>query len=149
MDNGIAMTAARRMDKLRGSAERKRLESILKISKRAGPHFRQGPGGMVLVATRVAGQPPQFPPIEYLHGEPPCEEIELGPTGTLYSYTVVHAAKDKAPYGLAMVDFEPGVRAFGRLLYGEQPPAIGAAVRVVPHALADGTADYAFQEQAA
>ena len=123
-----------------------RLESILKISKRAGPHFRQTPSGMVLVATRVAGQPAQFPPIEYLHDDQPCEDIDLGPTGTLYSYTVVHAGKDKAPYGLAMVDFEPGVRAFGRLLHEAQPPAIGAPVRVVPFALADGTADYAFQE---
>ena len=45
-----------------------------------------------------------------------------------------------------MVDFEPGVRAFGRLLYSAKPPAIGASLRVVPFALPDGTPDYAFQE---
>ena len=122
------------------------MEFALKISRRAEPAFRQSSSGMVLVATRVAQQPPQFPPIEYVHDDTRVEEIELGPSGTLYSYTVVHAGKDKPPYALAMVDFEPGVRAFGRLLYETQAPDIGAAVRVVPFALADGTADYAFQE---
>jgi uncharacterized OB-fold protein len=122
------------------------LEFILKISKREGAPFRETPNGMVLVATRVAQHPPQFPPIEYVHDDQRVEEIDLGPTGTLYSYSVAHASKDKPPYALAMVDFEPGVRAFGRLLYDTQAPAIGAAVRVVPCALADGTADYAFQE---
>jgi uncharacterized OB-fold protein len=101
---------------------------------------------MKLVATQIAGHPPQFPPIEFLHGDQRAEELELGPNGVLYSYSVVHPGKDKAPYGLAMVDFEPGVRAFGRLLFDGRPPAIGAALRVVPYALPDGTADYAFQE---
>lgn len=101
---------------------------------------------MVLVATRVAGQAPQFPPIVFLHGDERAEEIELGPTGRLYSYTVVHPGKDKAPYGLAMVDFEPDVRAFGRLLFDGQPPAVGGALRVVPFSLPDGTPDYAFHE---
>ncbi|WP_382327514.1 hypothetical protein ACFJGX_00395 [Hydrogenophaga sp. UC242_50] len=45
-----------------------------------------------------------------------------------------------------MVDFEPGVRAFGRLLFDAEPPAIGSRVRVVPFSLPDGTPDYAFQE---
>jgi hypothetical protein len=143
------MTARIRFARLAANAELTRSESILKISKRLGPHWRQTPDGMVLVGTRVARQPPQFPPIEYLHDDQQSEEVELGPTGTLYSYTIVHPGKDKAPYGLAMADFEPGVRAFGRLLYRTPAPAIGAIVRVVPHALPDGTADYAFQEQAA
>jgi hypothetical protein len=99
---------------------------------------------MVLVATAVGQCPPQFPPIEYLHGDQEAKEIELGPLGRLYTYTVVHPGKEKAPYGLAMVDFEPGVRAFGRLLFDGHPPAIGSAVRVVPCPLADGTPDYAF-----
>lgn len=101
---------------------------------------------MVLVATRIVGNPPQFPPIVFVHGDERAEEIELGPTGRLYSYTVVHPGKDKAPYGLAMVDFEPNVRAFGRLLFDGQPPAIGCALRIVPFALTDSTPDYAFQE---
>lgn len=119
----------------------------MKISKRTEPHFRETPEGMVLVGTQSAGQPPQFPPLEFLHGDQRVEEIELGPTGRLYSYTIVHASKDKPPYGLAMVDFAPGVRAFGRLLYDAHPPAIGSILRVVPFALPDGTPDYAFQEQ--
>ncbi|NEX64685.1 Zn-ribbon domain-containing OB-fold protein [Noviherbaspirillum galbum] len=118
----------------------------MKISKWMGPHFRETPRGMVLVATQLAGAPAQFPPVEFLHGDQRPAEVELGPSGHLYSYTVVHASKDKPPYGLAMVDFEPGVRAFGRLLFDGQPPALGSRVRVVPFALQDGTPDYAFQE---
>jgi uncharacterized protein len=119
---------------------------ILKINKRTEPHFRETSAGMVLVGTRVANQPPQFPPTVFLHGDEQAEEIELGPTGRLYSYTVVHPGKDKAPYGLAMVDFEPDVRAFGRLLFDVRPPAIGGTLRVVPFPLPDGTPDYAFKE---
>ena len=118
----------------------------MKIIKRTESHFRETPGGMVLVATQVAGQPAQFPPIEFIHDDQQVEVIELGPTGTLYSFTVVHPGKFKPPYGLAMVDFEPGVRAFGRLLFDANPPAIESRVRVVPCALPDGTPDYAFQE---
>lgn len=118
----------------------------MKISKRTEPHFRENPGGMALVATRVGGNPLQFPSIVFVHGEEQAEEIELGPIGRLYSYTVVHPGKDKTPYGLAMVDFEPNVRAFGRLLFDGQPPAIGSTLRIVPFALTDGTPDYAFQE---
>lgn len=118
----------------------------MKIIKRTESPFRESPGGMVLVATRVTGQPPQFPPIEFVHNDDEVEAVELGPTGFLYSFTIVHPGKDKQPYGLAMVDFEPGVRAFGRLLFGAHPPAIGSRLRVVPFALPDGTPDYAFQE---
>lgn len=101
---------------------------------------------MVLVATRVGDKPAQFPPLVFLQGDEQAEEIELGPTGRLYSYTVVHPGKDRAPYALAMVDFQPDVRAFGRMLFDGQPPAIGCALRVVHFALPDGTPDYAFQE---
>jgi uncharacterized protein len=119
---------------------------LLKIIKRTESPFRDTPGGMVLVATRVASQPPQFPPIEFVHDDQKVEEIELGPTGSLYSFTIVHPGKEKQPYGLAMVDFAPGVRAFGRLLFDNQPPAIASRLRVVPFTLPDGTPDYAFQE---
>ena len=119
----------------------------MKIIKRTDSHFCDTPGGMVLVATQAGGQPPQFPPIEFVHHDQPIEEIELGPTGSLYSFTVVHPGKDKPAYALAMVDFESGVRAFGRLLFDGSPPAIESRVKVVPLALPDGTPDYAFQEQ--
>lgn len=118
----------------------------MKIIQRTEPHFRQTASGMVLIATRVADHPPQFPPVEFVHNDQPVEDIELGPTGLLYSFTVVHPGKDKQPYGLAMVDFEPGVRAFGRLLFDAQPPAIGSHLRVVPFTLPDGAPDYAFKE---
>lgn len=118
----------------------------MKIIKRTEPHFREKTGGMVLVATRVAGQPAQFPPIEFVHDDQQVEEIELGPTGSLYSFTIVHPGKERSPYGLAMVDFESGVRVFGRLLLDARPPAIGSRLRVVSFALPDGTPDYAFQE---
>ncbi len=118
----------------------------MKIIKRTESHFRETTGGMVLIATRVAGQSPQFPPVEFVHNDQHVEEIELGPTASLYSFTIVHPGKEKPAYGLAMVDFEPGVRAFGRLLIDAQPPAIGSRLRVVPCALPDGTPDYAFQE---
>lgn len=117
----------------------------LKISKRTGVHFRESKGSMVLVATSVNGQSLQFPPVEYLHGDDQAVDIDLGPVGRLYSYTVVHPGKEKAPYALAMVDFEPGVRAFGRLLLNGRVPALDSAVRVVPFTLADGNADYAFE----
>lgn len=116
------------------------------ISKRTEPYLRETPAGAVLVATRLAGQPPQFPPVAFLHGEQCAQTLELGPLGKLYSYSIVHV-KDRPPYGLAMVDFaDQDVRAFGRLLFDEQPPAIGTALRVVPFTLPDGTPDYAFQE---
>ena len=118
----------------------------MKIIKRTESPFRDTPGGMVLVATRVASQPPQFPPIEFVHDDQKVEEIELGPTGSLYSFTIVHPGKEKQPYGLAMVDSAPGVRPCGRLLVGTEAPAIGSRLRVVPFALPDGTPDYAFQE---
>ncbi|MET3918872.1 putative OB-fold protein [Variovorax sp. OAS795] len=118
----------------------------MKIIKRTDSHIRENSRGMVLVATQAGGKPAQFPPIEFVHNDQPIEEVEIGPIGSLYSFTVVHPGKDKPAYGLAMVDFESGVRAFGRLLFDGSPPAIESRVRVVPFALPDGTPDYAFQE---
>lgn len=62
----------------------------MKLMKRTGPHFGEAAGGMVLIAAHVAGQPPQFPPIEFVHNDQQVEDIDLGPTGSLYSFTVVH-----------------------------------------------------------
>lgn len=62
----------------------------MKLMKRTGPHFGEAAGGMVPIAAHVAGQPPQFPPIEFVHNDQQVEDIDLGPTGSLYSFTVVH-----------------------------------------------------------
>jgi uncharacterized OB-fold protein len=101
---------------------------------------------MVLVATKDSGREEiQFPPSEYVHGDAVLQEVEIGPLGKLYTYTIVHTAKDKPPYVLAMVDFAPGVRVFGHLLQEEGRPVIGGDVCVVPFALPDGSPDYAFR----
>jgi uncharacterized OB-fold protein len=102
---------------------------------------------MQLIATQRPGVAQlQFPPQSVVHGDQVVEEVPIGPLGVLYTYSVVHPGRDKAPYGLAMVDFAPGVRAFGRLLLKEgQELQPGASVRVVPSNLPDGQADYAFE----
>jgi hypothetical protein len=119
----------------------------VKLNKRTEPHFRMTEGGMLLIATRTASHPQlQFPPLEFVHGDEPVEQMPIGPFGQLYTYTVVHPGKDSEPYGLAMVDFEPGVRAFGRLICSNgKAPAINSTVRIVPAELPDGSADYAFE----
>jgi len=104
--------------------------------------------GLALVASRSGVDTPwRFPPTQFVHGDTPHEELLLGPKGVLYTYSVVHTARDARPYALAMVDFEPGVRAFGPMHYepGHLPP-LGAYMRVVPHTLADGSPDYAFEQ---
>ena len=118
----------------------------MKLKRRSRAHFRQTEAGMLLIATRTARHPQlQFPPLEFVHDDEPVEEVAIGPQGTLYTYTIVHPGKDREPYALAMVDFTPNVRAFGRLLLDAgHAPRIGGTVRVVPFDMADGTADYAF-----
>lgn len=119
----------------------------MKLSKRTEAHFRMTENGMLLIATRTARHPQlQFPPLEYVHGGETIEEVPIGPFGQLYTYTVVHPGKDSAPYALAMVDFEPGVRAFGRLICKDgETPAINSTMRVIPSELPDGSPDYAFE----
>jgi uncharacterized OB-fold protein len=114
---------------------------------RTDSHIRPTEGGLLLVATRTARHPQlQFPPAQFVHCDEAVEEVTLGPLGRLYTYTVVHTGKDAKPYALAAVDFEPGVRAFGRLVIADgQPPRIDGTVRVVPFELPDGSADYAFE----
>ncbi|GEM_PF-774297 len=118
----------------------------MKLKRRTSAHFRQTEAGMLLIATRTARHPQlQFPPLEFVHDDEPVEEVVIGPQGTLYTYTIVHPGKNSEPYALAMVDFEPNVRAFGCLILDSgNAPKIGSAVRVVPFDMADGTADYAF-----
>ncbi|OYZ13995.1 MAG: hypothetical protein B7Y35_09300 [Sphingomonadales bacterium 28-64-96] len=119
----------------------------MKLRKRTEAHFRQTGNGLLLIATRTAQHPQlQFPPLEYVHGDEPVEEVPIGPFGQLYTYTVVHPGKGSETYALAMVDFEPGVRAFGRLICtdGKAPP-INSQMRIVPAELPDGSPDYAFE----
>jgi uncharacterized OB-fold protein len=118
----------------------------MRLTQRTESHFRETPDGMLLLATRPAGgAPPQFPPLEFMHGDAVVEALPIGPVGVLYTYSIVHLGRDKPPYGLAMVDFEPGVRVFGPLCFEPgQEPALGAAMKIVPHTLPDGQADYAF-----
>ncbi len=62
------------------------------------------------------------------------EWVELQPIGRLYSFTVVHAAPKlgKPPVPLGLVDFDEGLRVFGRLHYAPgRRPLIGEALRVV------------------
>lgn len=118
----------------------------MKLSPRQRPHLLEGAQGIQLLATRSRRCPqPQFPPQAFELEQDEVEDIPLGPLGQLYSFTIVSAGKDVPPYGLAMVDFEPGVRVFGRLLLGAERPALDQQVRVVAATLADGSADYAFE----
>ncbi len=119
----------------------------MKLTQRTDSYLRDTADGLCLVATRSADRKePQFPPLEFIHGDAVPEEILIGPIGKLYTYTVVHVGKDKPPYGLAMVDFEPGVRVFGRLVLDSGiAPDFGCDMRVVPFTLPDGSTDYAFE----
>jgi uncharacterized protein len=116
------------------------------FTPRSAPYLRQDSDGLRLIATRSShGEITQFPPAVALHGDERIEEIALGPEGTIYSFTTVHAGAVQKPYHLAMVDFEADVRVFGRVLARSAPLAIGATVRVVPFEFPDGTPDYAFE----
>lgn len=118
------------------------------ITKRTKSHIVNTQDGLTLLANRKgANLDWQFPPAEFFLGDTPDEEILLGPKGVLYTYSIVHVDRERGTYALAMVDFEPGVRAFGHMVYeaGKEPP-LGATMQVVPHTLADGSADYAFEQ---
>lgn len=118
----------------------------MEFTPRNAPYLRQESDGLRLIGTRSSrGGTAQFPPAVALHGDERVEEIVLGPEGTVYSFTTVHAGAAQQPYHLAMVDFETDVRVFGRLLASSAPLAIGATVRVVPFQFPDGTPDYAFE----
>ncbi|MFQ5341084.1 MAG: Zn-ribbon domain-containing OB-fold protein [Anaerolineae bacterium] len=67
------------------------------------------------------------------------EPVELGPEGTLYTFTVVYAAAPgvETPYALGYVDFAAGARVFGRIVTGDNP-VVGMRVRVVSDLSGDG-----------
>jgi uncharacterized OB-fold protein len=118
------------------------------ITKRSKSHIVNTHDGLTLLANRKgATRNWQFPPAEFFLGDTPDEEILLGPKGVLYTYSIVHVDRERGPYALAMVDFEPGVRAFGPMVFeAGQEPALGATMQVVHHTLVDGSEDYAFQQ---
>ena len=119
----------------------------MRLRQRTESHFRESPDGLQLLATCSAGSTMlQFPPQPFVHGDAVTEDVPIGPLGVLYTYSIVHPGREKPPYGLAMVDFEPGVRAFGFMRF--EPglePTLGALMKIVPHTLAGGDADYAFE----
>ena len=118
----------------------------MEITKYLEPHWRDDAGEMVLMGARnPATGAVRFPPPEFLQAGEPAEPVSLGGEGRLYTFTTVHPGKAPA-YSLAMVDFNDDLRIFGRLTWrGDAPPAIGAAVRVIPFTLPDGGPDYAFE----
>lgn len=119
----------------------------MRLNQRTSSHLRDTAAGLVLCAVRSStNEALQFPPPAFTHGNDVVEEVTLGPVGVLYTYSIVHLGRDKPAYGLAMVDFEPGVRVFGLMRF--QPglePALGTTMKVVAHTLSDGQADYAFE----
>lgn len=119
------------------------MNAHMKIIKRERSHVRDTLAGRQLVADAVDSGP-QYPPAEFYLDDTPAE-ILVGPVGSLYTFTTVYDAKGRH-YSLAMVDFDAGVRVFGRLI--DQPGvalSIGSVVEVVPSTLDDGSQDYAFK----
>jgi len=117
----------------------------MEITKYPGAHFRSDADGIVLLGARYSGSGEmRFPPPEFLHAGEAAEPVAMGASGRLYTFTTVHPGKAPA-YALGMVDFENGLRVFGRLAWPEgTEPAIGDAVHAVAFTLPDGTPDYAF-----
>lgn len=73
--------------------------------------------------------------------------FQLTPEGTLYTFTIVHAAAPgvETPYALGYVDLVDGPRLFGRIASGDQL-AVGIKVWLVPGP--DGRSDEAWFEAA-
>lgn len=115
------------------------------IAKYPEAHFRVDAGRMSLLGARYRDTGElRFPPPEFLHAGQVAEPVPMGASGRLYTFTTVHPSK--APtYSLGMVDFDNGLRVFGRLAWpAGSEPAIGDMVQAVAFALPDGTPDYVF-----
>ena len=117
----------------------------MEITKYPESHFREDADGMALLGARYRDTGElRFPPPEFLQAGEAAEPVAMGAGGRLYTFTTVYPGKASA-YTLGMVDFDNGLRVFGRLAWPEgTEPAIGDAVRVVASMLSDGTPDYAF-----
>ena len=117
----------------------------MEITKYPESHFREDADGMALLGARYRDTGElRFPPPEFLQAGEAAEPVAMGAGGRLYTFTTVYPGKASA-YTLGMVDFDNGLRVFGRLAWPEgTEPAIGDAVRIVASMLSDGTHDYAF-----
>ncbi|NWK95961.1 hypothetical protein DM806_09795 [Sphingobium lactosutens] len=116
----------------------------MRISKYGHSHMANDGQQTILCGALMSQGEIRFPPPEFLIGDETATPVPLSPIGQLYTYTTVHPGKAPA-YSLAMVDFDHGLRIFGRLLLGEAPPALGSNVRVVPFTLSEGEIDFAFE----
>lgn len=117
----------------------------MEITKYPESHFRNDAEGLMLLGARdPATSALRFPPPEFLQAGEAAQPEAMGASGRLYTFTTVHPGK--APtYALGMVDFDNGLRVFGRLAWPEGcQPAIGDVVHAVAATLPDGTPDYAF-----
>ena len=117
----------------------------MEITKYPQAHFLREADGIVLLGARYrATGELRFPPPEFVHSGEVVEPEAMNPIGHLYTYTTVHPSK-AASYALGMVDFENGLRVFGRLTWpAGKEPRIGDVVRAVAAQLPDGTPDFAF-----
>lgn len=82
-----------------------------------------------------------FPPVSICSNCSSSDErepVELGPVGTLYTFTIVHVAvsKENAPYAVGYVDFPEGVRVFGRI---NPPEQLSVQTKVRAHRRTDGS----------
>ncbi|MFV0676929.1 Zn-ribbon domain-containing OB-fold protein [Variovorax sp. tm] len=120
----------------------------MEIMKYPETHFRNDADGMTLLGARYRGTGElRFPPPEFLHTGEAAEPVAMGASGRLYTFTSVHPGKAPA-YALGMVDFDNGLRVFGRLAWPDgSEPAIGDLVQAVAFELPDGTPDFAFAPQ--
>lgn len=117
----------------------------MEITKYPEPHFGPTPDGITLLGARYRDTGDlRFPPPEFLQSGEAAGAEALGTQGRLYTFTTVYPGKAPA-YMLGMVDFDNGLRVFGRLTWPEgAEPAIGDVVRTAAATLPNGTPDYAF-----
>lgn len=116
----------------------------MEITRYPESHFRNDADGMTLLGARDKTGALRFPPPEFLQAGEAAQPEAMGATGRLYTFTTVYPGKAPA-YALGMVDFDNGLRVFGRLAWPEgSQPAIGDVVRAAAATLPDGTPDYAF-----
>ena len=109
-------------------------------------------GKFMTTKCRACGTP-QFPPKmdcpKCLSSE--VEWVEIKGTGKLATYTIVNYGpsgfEEDTPYALAIVDFNDGLRVFGRLSkdIAEADMAVGMALKVAAVKLPDDKIAYEFQ----
>ncbi len=79
------------------------------------------------------------------------ERFEIQGSGKLATYTIVNSGptgfEDDTPYILAIVEFEGGIKIFGRLSRNIKASDIevGMALKVIPAKLSGGRVSYEFQ----